>query len=137
MEAARSTPIVTDVLKMAFSVTRDLSTEGPLAWLRYFEDDARFLMVTDGRVQFDGIDSARSFLLGFAKTVSHMELAWSDMRIEALGPGRASLNAAYRETITDTQGKTRRLAGYFTGVAVETPAGWRLRTVHWSSPPPS
>src|SRR5438552_401789 len=120
---------------MAAGIARDVSREGPLAWLKYFDDD-RFLMAVDGKAQFDGIAQARTFLEQFAKGVSRLQLAWTDVRVQVLGPRSASLAASYREVITDMAGHAIESSGYFTGVVVKTPAGWKLRIVHWSSSAP-
>jgi hypothetical protein len=117
---------------MAASIARDLSRDGPLAWLRYFDED-RFLLAVDGKLQLDGIAAARVFLEQYAKGVSHLQLTWTDVRVDVLGPHSASLAASYREAMTDTTGHTLEPSGYFTGVAVKTPAGWKLRIAHWSS----
>jgi ketosteroid isomerase-like protein len=120
------------IRQMAAAIARDVSKDGPLAWLRYFDQD-RFLMAVDGKLQFDGIASAKAFMEQFAKGVSRLQLTWTDVRVEVLGARSASLAASYRETITDTAGHSMEPSGYFTGVAVKTPAGWKLRIAHWSS----
>jgi hypothetical protein len=125
------------VRQMAANIASDLSREGPKAWLRYFDEDRRFLMAVDGKLQLDGIESARAFLAEFAKSIARIELTWADIRVDSLSPGVATLAASYRETMTDTQGKVLRPNGYFTGVAVLTRSGWKLRSLHWSSPPGS
>jgi hypothetical protein len=130
---ASNPPQIDPVIRqMAADIARDVSRDGPLAWLRYF-DEERFLMAVDGKVQFDGIASAKTFLEQFAKGVSQLQLTWTDVRVDILGPRSASLAASYRETITDRAGHSIEPSGYFTGVAVKTPAGWKLRIAHWSS----
>ena len=122
------------VRRMAASIAADLSRDGPTAWIRYFDDDPRFLMAADGKLQFDGIAAARSFLSDFGKRITHVELTWTDVRVDPLAPGVATLAASYREALTDTQGHTMRPNGYFTGVAVRRADGWKLQSLHWSSP---
>jgi hypothetical protein len=65
-------------------------------------------------------------------------LHWGALRIDSLAPGVASLAAPFDERLVDTAGQTVRFAGYFTGVAALSGAGWQLRNAHWSltKPPP-
>ena len=121
------------VRQMMSRIPPDLAQYGPTAWLRYFDDDPRFLMAADGKLQFDGIASARSFLSPFAKSIAHVELTWTDVRVDALNPGMASVAASYSEVLMDTQGHANRPHGYFTGLVIQTPTGWKLRWAHWSS----
>ena len=123
------------VRQMMSRIPSDLSRYGPTAWLRYFDDDPRFLMAADGKLQFDGIASARSFLSTFSKSISHVELAWTSVKVDPLEPGMASVAASYSEVLTDTQGHANRPHGYFTGLVLQTPMGWKLRWAHWSSLP--
>jgi hypothetical protein len=123
------------VRQMMLAIPPELARQGPLGWLRYFDDDRHFLMAVDGKLQFDGIASATTFLQSFAKGISRIELTWADIKVDPLGPGIASIAATWREVLTDTQGHANRAQGYFTAVAIQTPAGWKLRAVHWSSLP--
>jgi hypothetical protein len=125
------------VREMLLAIPPELARQGPTGWLRYFDDDPRFLMAVDGTLQFDGIKSATTFLQSFSKGISHLELTWTDIKIDPLGPGTASIAASYREILTDTQGHANRSRGYFTAAAIQTPTGWKLRAVHWSSLPAS
>lgn len=122
------------VRDMAAAIARDLERDGPTAWLTYFLDDPGFFMASDGSVVFPSLDSATSFVRGFAPGIDRMELVWGDMRIDPLAPGSAILGASYDEVLTDTSGVESRFRGYFTGLAVHAPEGWRLRHMHWSSP---
>jgi hypothetical protein len=121
------------VRQMLAHIAADLSRDGPTAWLRYFDDNPNFLMAADGKLQFDGIAAARTFLNDFGKQITHVEITWTDVRVDPLDPNLAAIAASYREALTDTQGHTMRPHGYFTGVAVRTVGGWKLRTLHWSS----
>ena len=122
------------VRRMAADIASDLSREGPTAWLRYLDNDGRFLMAVDGKLQIDGAAATKSSLVEFAKYVPHVEPTWTDLRVDPLAPGVASLAASYRETQTDTHGHSDLVEGYFTGVAMRTATGWKLRSAHWSSP---
>ena len=137
LDAAHAAAIRDSVRDLASAIAHDLERDGPTAWLSYFVDGPEFFMASDGRVVFPSIDSATSFVQGFAPGIVHMELLWEDMRIAPLSPGAAVLGASYREVLTDTAGNDLRFHGYFTGVAVRTSAGWRLRDLHWSSPAPT
>jgi len=135
--APHSTPssrVDQGVRRMLDDISRDLSRDGPAAWTRYFLDGPEFYMVSDGKLVFATIDDAKEFLAGFAPRVSHMSLTWSDIRVDPAGEGLALVAAAYQEVIQEVSGTELRFGGYFTGVVTETRSGWRLRTLHWSSP---
>jgi hypothetical protein len=137
LDAAHAAAIQDSVRDLTSAIARDLERDGPTGWLAYFVDGPEFFMASDGQLVFPSIDSATSFIRGFAPGVAHMELVWEEMRIDPLFPGAAVLAASYREVITDTAGSESRFQGYFTGVAVHTSTGWRLRDLHWSSPAPT
>jgi hypothetical protein len=136
LDPAHAAAIQDSVSDMAAAIARDLERDGPTAWLSYFLDGPEFFMASDGNLVFPSIDSATSFVRGFAPGIADMELVWEDMRVDPLSPGAAVLGASYREVLTDTAGSELRFRGYFTGLAVHTPMGWRLRDLHWSSPLP-
>jgi hypothetical protein len=119
---------------MASSISRDLAAEGPNAWLRYFADDREFFMVNNGNLQFSNFQEAQVFLNKFSLGVAHLELTWLEIRVDAVAPGVAVMASPYREVLTDTGGHVSHFDGYFTGLAVKTKTGWRLRDAHWSSP---
>ena len=119
---------------MASAIARDVAADGPNAWLRYFVDGPEFFMANNGNLQFSSFEAAKAFLATFSAGIAHLELTWVDIRVDPLAPGLAVMASRYREIITDTGGHVRKFDGYFTGLAVETDTGWKLRDAHWSSP---
>jgi len=113
-----------------------LAEDGPLGWLRYFAEDARFFMASDGALIFPDRDSAVAFVRQLARSVSALDLEWIDLRVEPTAPGLAVVATAYEETITDTAGTATTFGGYMTGVVHHGDDGWRLLNLHWSSPVP-
>lgn len=111
-----------------------LTSDGPIAWLAFFENTAAFYMASDGQVVFPTWEAAETFLEDFAARVSGMELVWDSVRVEPLAPSLAAVAAAYRESITDTAGTTIDFSGYVTGVARRRSGEWKLQSLHWSSP---
>jgi hypothetical protein len=124
------------VRRMAASIARDLARDGPNAWLHYFVDRPEFFMANNGTLQFASYAEAAAFLPNFAVGVAHLELAWGDIRVDPVAPGAAVMAASYREVFTDKGGHVAKFSGFFTGTAVETAQGWKLRDAHWSSPLP-
>jgi hypothetical protein len=122
------------VRQMAASIARDISAEGPNAWLRYFTGDRDFFMANDGSMQFSTLEDAKTFLNKFSVGVAHLELTWGEIRVDAIAPGVAVMASPYHEVITSASGSVSRFDGYFTGLAIETKTGWKLRDAHWSSP---
>ena len=132
---SRQVDLIRDsVQKMAESIANDVSTEGPIAWVKYFEDVPDFFMASDGKLQFPTGDSAQKFIKNtLVKNISNIRLKWSSIRIEPYTLKLANLACDFHEDITDFNGKTISEDGYFTGIAEETLQGWKLRNAHWSS----
>jgi len=124
------------VAQFAGRIPPALAEDGPMAWLQFFDAEPSFFMASDGQLVFPSHDSATAFVARLAETVAAIDLEWIDFRATPLSPGLAEIATAYRETITDTAGVTSSFGGYMTGVARHTPDGWRLRSLHWSSPVP-
>ena len=121
---------------MMHSIVKDLSQKGPIAWLRYFEDTPEFFMVSNGRLEFPNIDTAKYFINHtLVKIISNIELQWRNIRIDVLTDEWVSVSAVYHEDITDASGRTLPYNGYFTAVVHRTSEGWKLRNVHWSGLP--
>ena len=117
------------------SIPEALGENGPMAWLPFFEDSPAFFMATDGAVAFAGYEDAAAFLWAFAPTVSEVEMAWDDVRVETLGDNAAVVAASYSERIVVAD-STLWFSGYVTGVAQRDSGAWRLQHLHWSSPRP-
>lgn len=118
---------------MAEAIAKDISREGPVAWLRYFENTPGFFMASDGELVFPNYDSAKNFInTTLVKSISKIELHWSNMRIEPFSGEFAGLAAIFHEDITDAAGKTFPQDGYFTALAHQTKQGWKLQHAHWS-----
>ena len=49
------------VKKFAESIAKDVSGQGPMAWLQYFKNSPDFFMVSDGQLVFPNYDSAFEF----------------------------------------------------------------------------
>jgi hypothetical protein len=136
-QSASGENTVQGVSSMAAAISRDLHTDGPNAWLRYFGRSPGFFMASDGRLAFPSNDSATAFVHAFAKSVRRIELHWGALRVDSLAPGVAQLAAPFDEVVVDTAGREAKFSGYFTGVAVRADSGWTLRNAHWSIVHPS
>ena len=134
VDAPSAAAIDSGVRQMASAIARDVGQDGPNAWLRYFVDGPEFFMANNGSLQFSNFGEAKSFMNGFSAGVAHLELTWGEIRVDPVAPGTAVIAAPYHEAFTDLKGKTLRYDGFFTGLAIETKSGWRIRDAHWSSP---
>ncbi len=115
------------------SIARDISHDGPIAWLKYFEKSPGFFMASDGQIAFANNDSATAFVQNvLVKNIKQIELQWSNIHVDVLTPTLASIGANFHEELTDFSAKTLPFDGYFTAVAEQTPTGWQLRNLHWS-----
>jgi chemotaxis protein CheY-P-specific phosphatase CheC len=91
--------IVKDSVQQMFgSIATAVSHEGPLAWLRYFENSPDFYMAAGGQLVFPDNQSATHFLKNiYAKSVSSIELRWKDIRIDPLSSRTAGIAAIFHE----------------------------------------
>jgi hypothetical protein len=124
------------VQQMVESIAKAVSNEGPVAWIRYFENSPDFFMASEGQLAFTNNDSLANFLkYTYSKTVSKIELSWNQIRIDPFTNQLAGIAANFHEDITDTTGKKKPSDGYFTGTAHRTFQGWQLQNAHWSIKP--
>jgi hypothetical protein len=137
LEADRSEAIRDSVKQFFESIPATLTEDGPIAWLRHFEEGPEFFMASDGELAFPSSDSAKAFVRLLSQRISAIRLLWADMRVVPLGPGIAVVGATYRETVTDTAGTEVDFGGFMTGVSRHHQEGWRIQNLHWSSPVPS
>jgi hypothetical protein len=134
LNSKQSSDIQDSVRLLTESIAKNVSREGPVAWLRYFEDAPEFFMAADGQLVFPNIDTATNFINNVVvKSMPKIELRWSNIRIDPLAHKLASISAIYHEDITDPTGKITPHDGYFTAIAHQTSQGWKLHNAHWSS----
>lgn len=134
MTAKQIADVQDSVRALTDSVARNVSSEGPVAWLSYFENSPDFFMAADGQLVFPNIDSAKNFVSNtLVKTYRNIQLRWSTVRIVPVTPQFAMVAAAYHEDITYSDQKKLSADGYFTGAAHQTSKGWKLQNAHWSS----
>ncbi len=117
---------------MAAAIERDVTRDGPKAWLRYFARSPQFFMASEGKLVFPNNDSAAAFVQVFAALVRSIQLKWSGLDIDPLSPDLAVMRASFHEIITDTSGHQMPQEGYFTAVVEHNSIGWQLRNLHWS-----
>ncbi len=121
---------------MMTNIQRDVSGKGPIAWLDYFDDSPDFFMVSDGSLVFQDYDAAKAFITNtLVKTIPHIHLQFTNVRIEALTAKLASVAAGFHEELTDPTGKILPVNGYFTGIAHLSGNTWKLRNANWSIKP--
>ena len=121
------------VQRMANSIAEDLSHNGPVAWLTYFENSPEFFMAANGQLVFPNIETAKSFINNtLVKIMPKIDLHWSNIQIDPLSNQLAGISAAFHEDIMDSTGKLTPHDGYFTAIAHKTTQGWKLHNVHWS-----
>ena len=130
---AQKSIVVDGVQLMVDSIAKAISHEGPIAWLRYFENSPEFYMASNGQLAFTNNDSLANFLKNtYSKSVSKIELSWNHVRIEPFTSKIASVAAIFHEDITDFAGRKTPSDGYFTGIAHQTSQGWQFQNAHWS-----
>jgi hypothetical protein len=118
---------------MTANIARDISAKGPIAWLGYFDNSPEFFMANDGQLAFRNYQSAQTFIKDtLVKSISKINLKWSNTRIDVLSLCVASIGSNFHEDITFANGKPMPFNGYFTGTAIRRGKSWKLRNLHWS-----
>ena len=131
----REAEIQREVQEFAATVARDVTQEGPAAWRKHFSEGPEFFMASEGHVQFPDSASAIAGILGLTRTIKHIELKWSDVRVDPLTPELAVMGASWHEVAELAEGKRVEESGYFTGVVEHRKDRWQFRDAHWSVPP--
>ena len=122
------------VQQMMSFMAKDVTLKGPIAWLHYFEDTSAFFMASEGELAFPNYDSAQQVINRvLVKSIRKIDLHWSGIRINPLTATSASIAATFHENITDFEGRTSTVDGYFTAIANQTLQGWKLLNAHWST----
>jgi hypothetical protein len=117
------------------TVARDVTQNGPLAWIGYFDAGPAFFMAVNGQMAFSNAAAAQEGTRKFAQTISHIELKWGDdLRVDPLTAELAVVAVSWREIQVDTAGHRVDEAGYFTGLAQYRKGRWLFRDAHWSTP---
>jgi hypothetical protein len=125
------------VREFAQSVARDVTQNGPTAWLHYFSQNPAFFMAVNGQLAFADPRAARRGIAALPRVIQQISLVWGpDLRVDALTQGYAVLASSYTEVILTPSGEQHTEQGYFTAVAQRENDTWMFRNVHWSSVPP-
>ena len=134
---AGAAPTSESVRTFMQTVARDVTQDGPLAWLKFFDTGPQFFMAVNGQLAFPNANAADKGTRDFAGTINHIELKWGDdLRVDPLTAELAVVAASWREIQIDKAGHRVEEAGYFTGLAEYRGGRWRFRNAHWSSPMP-
>jgi len=117
------------------TVSRSVTQDGPLAWIKYFDASPAFFMAVNGQMAFANAAAAEEGTRKFAHTIRQIELQWgNDLRVDPLTNEFAMVAVSWREIQVDTSGHSVTEAGYFTGLAEHREGHWQFRNAHWSAP---
>jgi hypothetical protein len=138
LSPADSIAVIDSVKQLTSNISRDLATKGPASWLNYFQNSPQFFMAADGQLSFHDYNSAKAFIHDtLIKNMHKIVLKWSNMRVDVLTRSIAAIGGDFHEDITLANGQTLPFDGYFSGTAVATSGGWKLRNAHWSMKKPA
>src|SRR5258708_4895859 len=122
------------------TVAHDVTQEGPLAWLKFFNTGPEFFMAVNGQLAFPNAAAAKEGTQNFARTINRIDLTWGDdFRVDPLTAELAVVAASWREIQLDKAWHRIEEAGYFTGRAGDRHGRCRLLDPHRSAlntPPP-
>ena len=138
---ARAAAIDESARTFMHTVAHDVTQEGPLAWLKFFNTGPEFFMAVNGQLAFPSAAAAKEGTQNFARTMNRIDLTWGDdLRVDPLTAELAVVATSWREIQVDKAGHRIEETGYFTGLAQYRDGRWRFRDTHWSepvSPPPA
>lgn len=121
-----------EVREFASAVEHDVTKDGPAAWRKHFSQSPAFFMASEGHLQFPDSASAFAGIEELTHTIKHIELRWSDVRVDPLTPELAQMAAGWHEMIELEEGKRLDESGYFSGIAEHLNGRWQFRNAHWS-----
>jgi hypothetical protein len=121
-----------EVQEFAATVAHDVTQDGPAAWRKHFSESPAFVMASDGRLQFANSVSAIAGIQELTRAIKHIELKWSDVRVDPLTPELAGIGAGWHEVMEMSDGKRADSGGYFTGTVERRNGRWQFRNAHWS-----
>ena len=129
----RAAQVSREVKEFAAIVAHDVTQDGPAAWLKHFSERPTFFMAVEGKLQFPDSASAAAGIQKVAQMMKHIELKWSDVRVDPLTPELAGMGAGWNEVIEMADGKRVNSGGYFTALAEQRNGRWQFRNAHWST----
>ena len=132
MTPERAAGVDNEVREFAETVARDVTQDGPIAWRKHFSESPAFFMASEGRLQFPNSASAIAGIQELTRAIKHIELKWSDLRVDPLTPELAGMRAGWHEVVEMSDGKRAESGGYFTGIAEHRNGRWQFRNAHWS-----
>lgn len=124
--------VETSLREFMSKVAQDISGEGPLAWQKEFQDSPSFFMASEGQLAFANGQTAMQGIQRLPNIIKHIELRWSDVRVDVLTADLAVVGASWQEVREDPQGHMLTQKGYFTGVVQQQNGEWQFRDAHWS-----
>ena len=117
------------------TVSHSVTQDGPVAWIKYFDESPAFFMAVNGQMAFPNASAAEEGTRKFAQTIRQIDLKWGDdLRIDPLTNEYAVVGVSWREVQVDTAGHSVTETGYFTALVEYRDGHWRFRNAHWSAP---
>jgi hypothetical protein len=114
------------------TVASDVTGRGPQAWGTHFAQEPAFFMASEGRLVFATSEAATQAIATLTRTIAHVELSWTAVRVDPLGPGLAMVATPYHERRVDRQGRRVEEDGFFTALVERRGTRWQFRDAHWS-----
>ena len=128
----RAAQVSREVKEFAATVAHDVTQDGPAAWLKHFSEGPTFFMAVEGKLQFPDSASATAGIQEATHMMKHIELKWSDVRVDPLTPELAGIGAGWNEVTDMADGTRVNSGGYFTGIVERRNGRWQFRNAHWS-----
>jgi len=122
-----------EVILMLDSVRNDIGWNGPIKWIKYFEDTSAFYMASEGKLVFSDYNAAKKFITDtLVHKVSGIVLDWQNINIDSICENTVAINTYYHEDLMIINDSAIHEMGYCTAIADRTNTGWKFRTLHWS-----
>jgi len=99
--------------------------------MRFYLSDSAFVWLEDGAVRYRSPAEIRP-ALDRLKSYRNVRFSFDAPLIVAQGPGAATINSTFDQSLVDSAGGGFALVGAISVAARHTPAGWKWATGHTS-----
>src|ERR1700734_2834901 len=100
LSPARRAAVESEVRQFTATVAHDVTSDGPIAWRKFFADEPQFFMAVNGTLAFADGPSAANAMPQIAALFKSIELKWGDdLRVDPLTDTLCNVASSYSEKI--------------------------------------
>lgn len=129
---AHRAAVVDSVTTFAAEYVEAVNSSDMSDLIQYYDNDAEFHWVEDGRIEYDSFEAVREALAGLASSNATVELEILESKVIALAPGVAWVTSSYHQTFTFGPESSFEISGVMTFVLRHRADGWKFSMGHAS-----